>query len=172
MSDQHDPASVKSLEREARSRSGQIRTTPRRREQKVPVNFEKFLNNSEIKLELMHFFVNDWSSTLRCTECIDDKEIIVTVRNDGYKIFCRNNIPSCVGTPKICSDQEEADTKMFFCTAFALTLDFNSACIVTIDTNILILGCYLSNKLEGNLFIKLLTTDKAYNNFRLHPTFT
>ena len=156
-SDQYDPASIKSLEREARSRSGQIRTTLRQREQKVPVNFEKFLNNSKNKLELMDFLESDWSSTLRCAECIGDKEILVTVKNDGYKIFCRNNIPSCVETPEICSDQEQADTKMFLCAAFELTLNFNSVCIVTTDTDILILGCYFSNKLEGNLFIKLLT---------------
>ena len=34
--DQHNPASNKSLEREAGSSSVQIRTTPRKREQKVP----------------------------------------------------------------------------------------------------------------------------------------
>ena len=39
LSDQYDPASIKSLDREARSRSGQIRIIPRQREQKVPVNF-------------------------------------------------------------------------------------------------------------------------------------
>ena len=55
VSDQYDPASIKSLEREARSfvRFEQL-------------NFEKFLNNSENKLELMDFFVSDCSSTLHC----------------------------------------------------------------------------------------------------------
>ena len=112
----------------------------------------------------MDFFVSDWSSTLRCAKCIDDKEIFVTVRNDGYKIFCRDNVPSCVETPEICPHQEEADTKMFLCAAFPLTLGFNSVCIVTIDTDILILGCYFSNKLEGNLFIKLQTKPANYCN--------
>ena len=96
----------------------------------------------------MDFFVSDWSSTLRCADCIGDKEIFVTVRNDGYKICCRNNIPSCVETPEICSDQEEADTKIFLCAVFALTLGFNSVCIVTIDTDILILGCYFPINLK------------------------
>ena len=80
----------------------------------------------------MDFFVSDSSGILHSAECIGDKEIFVTVRNDGYKIFC--------------SDQEEADTKMFLCAAFASTLAFNSVCIVTIDTNILILGCYFSKE--------------------------
>ena len=74
----------------------------------------------------MNFFVSDGSSTLRCAECLSDKEIFITMRNDVYKTFCRNNIPSCVETPEICSDQEEAETKMFLYAAFALTLDFNS----------------------------------------------
>ena len=91
----------------------------------------------------MDFFVSDWSSTLHCPECIGDKEIFVTVRNYGYKIFCRNNIRSCVEVPEIYSDQDETDTKMFLCPAFALTLGFNSVCTVTIDTDILILGLLL-----------------------------
>ena len=80
----------------------------------------------------MQFFVSDWSSTLRCSECIGEKEIFVIVRNDSYKIFCRDNIPSCVEAPEICSNQEQADTKTFLCAAFALTLGFNS--VVAIDT--------------------------------------
>ena len=168
VSDQYDPALFKSLERKARSCSGQIRTIPRRREQKVPVNFKKFLDNSENKLEFMDFFVSDWSSTLHCAECRGDKKIFVTVRNDGYKIFCRNNIPSCVEAPEINSDQEEAESKMFPCAAFALTLAFNSVCIVTIGTDILILGCYFSDKLEGNLFIKLFTKPKRIFDFTQH----
>ena len=116
----------------------------------------------------MEFFVSDWSTTLRYAECLGDKEIFVTVKNDGYKIFCRNNIPSCVETPEICSDQEEADTKMFLCAAFALALGFNSVCIVTIDTDILILGCCFSNKLERNLFTKLLTKPTRIFNFTQH----
>ena len=165
VSDQYDPASFKSLERKARSCSGQIRTIPRRKEQKVPVNFEKFLDNSENKLEFMDFFVSDWSSTLHCAECRGDKKIFVTVRNDGYKIFCRNNIPSCVEAPEICSDQEETESKMFPC---CICIAFNSVCIVIIGTDILILGCYFSNKLEGNLFIKLFTKPKRIFDFTQH----
>ena len=116
----------------------------------------------------MDFFVSDWCSTLHCAECIGDKEIFVTVRNDGYKILCKNSIPTCVEAPEICSDQEEADTKMFLCAAFALTLSFNSVCIVTIDTDILILGYYFSNKLKGNLFIKLLTKPTRIFDFTQH----
>ena len=99
----------------------------------------------------MDFFVSDCSSILRC---VGDKEIFVTVTNDGYKIFCRNNIPSFVEVPEIWSDQEEAE---FLCAAFALTPGFNLVSIVTIDTDIVILGWRFSNKLEGNLFIKPLT---------------
>ena len=168
VSDQYDPASIISLEREARSHSGQIRTTPKRQEHKVPVNFEKFLNNSVNKLELKNFFVSDWSSTLHCAESIADMEIFVTLRNDGYKIIRRNNIPSCIEAPEICSDQEESDTKMFFCAAFALTLGFNSVCVISNDTDILILFCYFSNKLEGNLFIKLLTKPTRIFDFTQH----
>ena len=79
------------------------------------------------------------------------------MRNDGCKIFCRKNIPSC--------DQEEVE---FLFVAFALTPGFNSVNIVTIDTDILSLGCHFSNKREGNLFIKLQTKPTRIFDFTQH----
>ena len=57
---------------------------------------------------------------------------------------------------------------MFLCAAFVLTLGFNSIFIVTIDTDILVLGCYFSNKPEQNLFIKLLTKPTMIFDFTQH----
>ena len=56
-------------------------------------------------------------------------------------------------------------SKMFLCAACTLSYGFSLVCIVTIDTYISILGCYFFNKLEGNLFIKILTKPTRIFNF-------
>ena len=51
---------------------------------------------------------------------------------------------------------------------FALTSGFNSVCFFNTDTDILILGCYFSNRIEGNLLIKLLTKPTRIFDFTQH----
>lgn len=115
----------------------------------------------------MDFLVPDWSTSLHSVDYIKEKQFFVSGRSDAYRIFCRNELKSIENTPEICSNQE-ADTKMFFCAAFTLTLGFNSVCIVTVDTDVLILGCYYSGKLDGKLFIKLLTKLGCIFDFSEH----
>ena len=54
--------SIKSLERIGRSKIGTIRVQALRRDQKKPVQFKKFLQNSQSKTNIIKFIANDWSS--------------------------------------------------------------------------------------------------------------
>ena len=51
--------SIKSLERIGRSKIGTIRVQALRRDQKKPVQFKKFLQNSQNKTDLFRFIVKD-----------------------------------------------------------------------------------------------------------------
>ena len=53
--------SIKSLERIGRSKIGTIRVQALRRDQKKPVQFKKFLQNSQNKTNIIKFIANDWS---------------------------------------------------------------------------------------------------------------
>ena len=68
--------SIKSLERQRRSAIGTIRVQALRRDQRKPLQFKKYLQNSENKTELVKFLVKDWSTN-------QDNLIIL----NGMKIF-------------------------------------------------------------------------------------
>lgn len=72
----------------------------------------------------------------------------MTVRSDAYRIS--EETDSHLLKTYLRFDQGKADTKMFFCATFALTLDFNLVCIVTEDTDVLVLVCYYSGKFSLN----------------------
>ena len=62
VSDYYRDDSIKSLERIGRSKIGTIRVQTLRRDQKKPVQFKKFLQNSQNKTNIIKFIANDWSS--------------------------------------------------------------------------------------------------------------
>ena len=72
--------SVKSMERDRRAATGSLRVKVVRRDQAVPKQFSRFLRNSENKLELLDFLLNDFSSfssTIGFSSCK-----IITVDSD------------------------------------------------------------------------------------------
>ena len=126
--------SVKSMERDRRSASGSIRIKATRRDQAVPKQFSKFLRNAENKLDLLDFFVRDWTTNDEHSRMFEEKELYFTIRDKALRIYLNNGRLSNSNVPEISSKQEEADTKMFLCAAFATSLGFRSVNIVTVDT--------------------------------------
>ena len=62
VSDYYRDDSIKSLERLRRLNIGTIRVQALQRDWKKPVQFKKFLQNSQNKIDLIKFIVKDWSS--------------------------------------------------------------------------------------------------------------
>ena len=62
ISDYYCDDSIKSFERLRGSKIGTIRVQALRRDQKKPVQFKKFLQNSQNKTDLIKFIIKDWSS--------------------------------------------------------------------------------------------------------------
>ena len=62
VSDYYRDDSIKSLERIGRSKIGTIRVQALRRDQKKPVQFKKFLQNSQNKTNIIKFIAKDWLS--------------------------------------------------------------------------------------------------------------
>ena len=53
--------------------------------------------------------------------------------------------------------QEEADTKMFLCAAYASQLGFNSVSIITVDSDVAILSLYFQSKLGVEIYLQMGT---------------
>ena len=59
---------------------------------------------------------------------------------------------------RISSEQEEADTKVFLCAQFAFDIGFERVNIVTVDTDVAILGMYFQSKLNGKIYLQYGTS--------------
>ena len=57
--DRYHQQSIKDLERTDRAAEGEVRCTTNRRNQSIPVKFRKYLHNSNNKLELIEFLIDD-----------------------------------------------------------------------------------------------------------------
>ena len=61
----------------------------------------------------------------------------------------------CSEETNLSSNQKEADTKVFLCTKHAEPFGFQSAVIVTVDTDIAVYSIYFQQFLEVELFTKI-----------------
>ena len=130
VSDQYDQQSIK--DHDDRGAEGEVQYTANRGNQSISVQFRIYLHNSNNKLELIEFLINDWANYINTTDILKVKELYVAVRDRAYRIFCRNGIPFKEVKQELCSSQE-ADTKIFLSASFIISLGFKSVCIFTND---------------------------------------
>ena len=148
--------SIKSMERDRRSGHGAIKLKVMSKDQVAPKQWKKFLRDSENKINLVKFLVSDWSTSERHAPVLEGKDLYVTIKDQGYCITANHGILSIRQVPEISSEQEEADTKMFLCAQFAASLGFDSAEIVTVDSDVSILSLYFQHILsELNMYIQM-----------------
>ena len=90
ITDQYWKVSSKSCERNRQGRSGSIRITAIRPEQKLPKQQKKYLSLSSNKEELPEFLLQDWSSNQLHISQIREKEVFITVKAGANKIYNYN----------------------------------------------------------------------------------
>ena len=157
--------SIKSLERRKRADlTGVIRMQASRRNQKRPKQFDKFLRLPQNKIDLINFLIKDWSTNEIHSEQLEGRELYVSVEDRAYKISSNQNQLKIVEEIHLCSQQEEADTKMFLAAKFAFELGFSSVVIKSIDTDVAILALYFASLLNGDLFLEVSTSEKKIYN--------
>lgn len=150
--------SVKSMERDRRSKtSGSLRVKVMRSDQAVPKQFSMFLSNAENKLELLDFLLKDWSTNEKYCNLFGNKEIYFTIREQAVRIWCNQNQLLKEAVPDLSSKQEEADTKMFLCAAYASQLGFDSVNIITVDSDVAILSLHFQPKLDVEIYLQMGT---------------
>ena len=87
--------SIKSMERDSRSAYGKIRMKVMRRQQKLPKQRKKFLQNSENKLDLIDFLWHDWATNLKHSHQLDGKELYMTIRDEAHCISSVHGLITC-----------------------------------------------------------------------------
>ena len=148
------------MERDSRSAYGTIRKKVMRRQQVIPKQWKKSLRNSENKLDLIDFLWHDWSTNLKYSHQLDGKELYMTLRDEAHCISSVHGLITCNQVQELSCKQEEADTKIFLCAKFAASLGFESASIITVDSDVAILSMYYQHRLDVKLFLRIGTGSK------------
>ena len=112
------------MERDSRSAYGTTRMKVIRRQQVIPKQWERFLRNSENKLDLIDFLWHDWWTNLKHSHQLDGKELYMTIRDEAHCISSVHGLITCNQVQELSSKQEEADTKIFLCAKFEASLGF------------------------------------------------
>lgn len=120
VTDQYKENSLKGIERKRRSSGGSIRVQLTRRKQKRPKQFKKYLNDGGNKVDLVKFFLRDWSDPERFKQVIADRVLFFTVESKCYRLEVEENSVTCREEECLFSDQEESDTKLFLCCQHAV----------------------------------------------------
>ena len=104
--------SIKDTERIRRGTDGLINIKRIHCDQKKPKRFNKFLADSNNKVELIRFLLSDWSDPLNYTDAIRGKNIYFTIGPKCKVLTVSNNQVNVQDVKKLFCDQEEADTKV------------------------------------------------------------
>ena len=157
VTDQYLDDSLKGNERRRRAASGTIRIQLSRREQKRPKQFKKFLSDGVNKVDLVKFFLNDWSDPERFKAVIAEKVIFVTVESECHRIEVVDNMVISRREVSLCSNQEEADTKMFLCCQHASQFHDGetNVCISTVDSDVVVLAAYYKERISCNMYVEI-----------------
>ena len=93
-----------------------------------------------------------------CIKILEDKELYVTVEDKAFCISSNGNKLPMVLCNSISSEQEEAETKVFLCAQFSFDIGFERVNIVTVDTDVAILGMYFQSMLNGKIYLQYGTS--------------
>lgn len=128
---------VKSFGRKGRSNIGLLRMEASKRN---PVRLEqirKFLSVAETKIDLVKSLINDWSSNSKHSQVLNSKDLYLTIESKAFVVSTNANGPYKYPVAELSGQQEEADSKIFWCSQFVSQLGFGHVSIVIIDVAVL-----------------------------------
>ena len=82
----------------------------------------------------------------------------VTFEEKAFCVSSNSSKLSMVLCNRLSSVQEEADTKVFLCAKFAFDIGFERVNIVTVETDVAILGIYFQSMLNRKIYLQYGTS--------------
>ena len=140
--DQYPPISIKNAERNKRGRDGQLVINITSPQQFCPRQWRKFMANGSNKTGLLNFLVREWSANPVYTQKIKDHTLFVAHGGICTKLEVSLDTISASTVLDLCSNQEEADTRMFLHADHASRNGHQHIAIKSSDTDVEVLACY------------------------------
>lgn len=110
--DQYPNISIKNIERERRSNSGQLAVAIASSQQLCPRQWKKYLSCGRNKVCLLKFLSEEWSKQ-EYAERIGNRVMYVTHGNHCTKLVAIDGRMTATDETELYTDQEEADTRCF-----------------------------------------------------------
>jgi hypothetical protein len=112
-------------------------------------------------VDLVKFFLADWSDPDRFKTMIANRIILVTVASVAYRLQVTSDKVTSTPEEALHSKQEEADTKMFLsCQHAVQQFSCENICISTVDSDVGILSIYYKDRLHCDLFVEIGSKSK------------
>ena len=125
-----------------------------RRDQAKPKQFDKYLCDSGNKTRLVDFLVNDWSHINRYATELTNREVYIT-----HGSFCtklrRINGSVLPEHSQNCRQIKKRQTPKCFRLQHAFNEGFSTACVVSVDTDVAILGIYFATMLPRTIYLQI-----------------
>ena len=142
VADQYPAYSFKNTERSKRGRDGELVINITNGQQFCPHQWRKFLANGNNKTRLLNFLVGEWSEKAVYAEKIKDRTLFVTHGDNCTKLTSSNGTITASTVLELCSNQEEADTRMFLHANHASQNGHRCIAVRSSDTDVEVLACY------------------------------
>ena len=151
--DQHPAISIKNTERTKRSRDGQLVVNVTNGQQLCPRQWRKFLANGKNETNLLSFLVREWSENAVYAQKIKDCTFFVTHGDNCTKLVAPNGSTTASDVPELCTNQEEADTRMFLHAEHASQNGHQRIAIKSSDTDVEVLACYYQAVISADIIL-------------------
>ena len=151
--DQYPTNSIKNTERRMRGRDGELVII--NNQQFFPRQWRKFMANGSNKTGLLKFLVGEWSEKAVYAEKIKDCTVFVTHGDNCTKLPSSNGTITACTVLELCSNQEEADTRMFLHANHASQNGHQCIAIRSSrsDTDVEVLACYHQAAIHADIVL-------------------
>ena len=148
--DQYPDTSIKNIERERRSNSGQLAVSIASSQQLCPRQWKKYLSCGSNKERLLKFLSEEWSKQ-KYAEMIGSREMYVTYGNHCTKHVVIDGHMIAIDETELYTNQEEADTRMFLHVSHASSHGHQGVAVVSSDTDVEVLACYHQSAIPAEM---------------------
>lgn len=153
VADQYPDISIKNTERDKRGSKGQLEVDVSSPQQLCPRQWKKFMANGSNKTSLLNFLVAEWTTNSMYVRMIGNRTLFVTHGQMCTRISTQDgNIVSEISAD-LCSNQEEADTRMFLHTSHASRSGHRHIAIRSSDIDVEVLACYYQAIIPSELIL-------------------
>ena len=123
---------------------------------------EKFLTNGLIKTNVMEFLADVWWTDQRFAKKIGERTLFVTHGESCSKITvdAQGSVSSST-VLELCSNQEEADIRIFLHALHASDAAHQQILIKSLDTDVEVLACYFREYISADIFLLCGTRSRA-----------